>query len=140
MPEVTAEVENLIRDYERLWNEGNYAEIPTLAADSFVLHDPGYPETVRGRDAFETYLRELREGFPDFHVEIEDMATSGGTVMAKWTMTGTHEGEFAEIPPTGNSVELEGMDTVEIADGTVQEHRIYYDSRALFEQVGLTDE
>lgn len=139
MPEVTADVENTVRDYENLWNEGNYAEIPTVVADSFVLHDPGYPETVRGRDAFETYLRELRDGFPDFHVEIEDMAASGERVMAKWTMTGTHEGEFAEIPPTGNSVELEGMDTVEIADGTVQEHRIYYDTQSLFEQVGLTD-
>jgi steroid delta-isomerase-like uncharacterized protein len=139
--------EQLLRDYADLWNEGDYARIPDLVAESITL-DPSasidgtleYPETVRGRDEFEAYLRGLREGFPDFHVTIDGVLREDDIAMTKWTVTGTHDGEFAGFQPTGREMRIEGMDRIRVADGTVQDHRVYYDTRTLMEQLGLADE
>lgn len=140
MAETTSDVERLMNDYVDVWNEGNYADIPDLVSESITVHDPGYPEVVQGRDAFETYLRELREAFPDFHVTIDEMLASDEIVMSEWTVTATHEGEFDDIPPTGNEMELAGMDKIRLANGKVQEHRIYYAPGDMLEQLGLAEE
>ncbi|MBX0294289.1 ester cyclase [Haloarcula nitratireducens] len=139
MATATPDVERLMRDYQELWNEKQYGKIPEVTAESITVHDPGHPEVVTGRDGLEAYLRELHEGFPDFHVTIEEMLTSGDIVMAKWTVTGTHEGQFGEFPPTGNAMELEGMDKVLLEDGKILEHRAHYDTREMLEQLGLTE-
>ncbi|MFB6080403.1 MAG: ester cyclase [Haloferacaceae archaeon] len=127
----------LLEDYVALWN-GDRSKLEA-AAESIVVSDPGVGETVEGRDAFEAYLDDLRTAFPDFHVTIDDVLSDGGTVMAEWTVTGTHEGEFGGIPPTDREMTLNGMDKILIADDEVREHRIYYDVRGLFEQLGVEE-
>ncbi|MBV0922833.1 ester cyclase [Halomicroarcula limicola] len=139
MATATPDVEGLMQDYQELWNEKQYGKIPEVVSESITVHDPSYPTVVEGRDGLEAYLRELHEGFPDFHVTIDEMLASGDTVMAEWTVTGTHEGQFGEFPPTGNAMELHGMDTVRLADGEIQEHRVYFDVREMFEQLDLAD-
>ena len=134
----STEHERLLRDYVDLWN-GDGSNLDTVS-ESVVIHDPGVEEPIRGRDAFEAYLDELRTGFPDFHVAIDDVLDDDETVMAEWTMTGTHEGEFEGMPATDREVKLTGMDKLLIADGKVQEHRIHYDVREMFEQLGIGED
>lgn len=38
--------------------------------------------------------------------EIRNLVIGNGEAVLEWTMTGTHIGEFAEIPPTGNTIEV----------------------------------
>lgn len=131
----------LMSDYVDIWNGGEYSKLPDIVAESVTVYDPGAPEgEVRGRDALEAFLREVRTGFPDFEVILEDTLASDDVVMAEWTVTGTHEGEFNDIPPTEREIDLKGMDKIIVADGKVQEHRIYYDLQEMFEQLGLTAE
>lgn len=140
MAEATEDVEQLMSDYAEVWNEGDYSKISDLVSESITVYDPGYTEVVEGRDAFEAYLQELREAFPDFQVTIDEMLASDDIVMTEWTVTATHEGEFNEIPPTENEMELTGMDKILIANGKVQEHRIYHDLQEMFQQLGLAEE
>jgi predicted ester cyclase len=60
--------------------------------------------------------------------------------MKEWTATGTHEGEFDGVPPTGREIEISGMAKDLIADGEVLEGRLYYDPAEMAEQLGLTGE
>lgn len=137
----TTEHDQLVRDYLDVWNEEEYAKLPAVVADSITVYDPGAPEgEVHGRDAFEAFLRELRTGFPDFQVTIDDRLDGENVVMGEWTVTGTHEGEFDDVPPTEREIELTGMDKLVIADGKVQEHRIYYNLQEMFEQLGVTEQ
>jgi hypothetical protein len=46
----------------------------------------------------------LLRAFPDLHVEMEDLIEEGDTVVARDTVTGTHQGEYRGLPPTGKSV------------------------------------
>lgn len=141
MAQSTSEIERLVNDYLDVWNDGDYAKMSDVLAESIAVYDPGAPEgEVHGHGGLEALLRELRTAFPDFRVAIDDMLAGDETIMAEWTFTGTHEGEFNGVPPTGRKVELTGMDTMRISDGKVHEHRIYYDRQELFEQLGLTDE
>jgi steroid delta-isomerase-like uncharacterized protein len=131
--------EQLMNDYVDLWH-GDFSK-REVVAESATLSDPGLPEgEIHGRDAVEAFLRELRTGFPDFHVTIDDHLTSDETVMAEWTATGTHEGEFNGMPPTGREMKLKGMDNLVISDENVLEHRIYYDVQNMLDQLGITDE
>lgn len=138
MAQTTRDVEQLVNDYVDAWH-GDYSKLDVVA-ESVTVYDPGAPGgEIHRRDALETYIRDLREGFPDLRIVIDDMLATDEVVMAEWTITGTHEGEYNDIPPTDREVELTGMDKILVADGNIREHRIYFNLQELFEQLGLAE-
>ncbi len=44
-----------------------------------------------------------RTAFPDQWWQIEDLIVEGDKIVARTTMTGTHQSDFSGIPPTGRS-------------------------------------
>ena len=127
------------QDYEDLWN-GDLSKLHVVA-ESIAFYSPALPDgELHGRKAFEAFLREVRSSFPDWHVVADDMLAGDGIVMKEWTITGTHEGEYRGVPPTGREIEFRGMAKDVIADGKVREHRLYYDSQEVPEQLGLTED
>jgi steroid delta-isomerase-like uncharacterized protein len=139
MAQTTTDAERVATDYVELWNERAFGRIPELVSKSFVHVDPDGSE-VHGREGLEGYMRGILSGFPDLHVAVTDMVSSENTVMYEATLTMTHEGEFEGIPPTGRKLEIREMATVEVADGTVEAHRVYYDNRETRRQLGLVEE
>jgi steroid delta-isomerase-like uncharacterized protein len=141
MAEATPDAERIVNDYVDLWNGGPETDIADVVSETVAIHDPAAPGgELHGRDEFEAFLDEVSTGFPDFHVAVDDMLAGDDVVMAEWTVTGTHEGEFDGIPPTGRAMEMAGMSKMLFADGRVQEDRLYYDLQAMFDQLGLADE
>lgn len=133
------EHKQLLSDYLELWN-GDFSKL-TVVSESVAVYDPSAPGgEVHGRDELEAFLRELRAGFPDFQLTIDVMLVSDDVVMGEWTFTGTHDGEFNDIPPTEREIELTGMEKILIADSKVEEHRIYYNLQELSKQLGLTED
>lgn len=118
---------------------GDFSNLDT-AAESVYVRDPATPTgEVRGCDALEERISGVLRAFPDFHTEIEDEIRREGTVTMEWTMTGTHEGGYNGTPPTNRGMEVAGVSTVVVADGTGQENRRYFDTRELLEQLGITE-
>jgi len=62
--------------------------------------------------AVETFTR----AFPDIHVTIEDQIAENDHLATRWSWTGTHEGEFLGIPPTGKRVTVSGITMGRVAD------------------------
>lgn len=134
------ESERLVNGYVDAWNEQDYSAIPELVSESIVVHNPTAPGgVVRSRDELEAFMRGVTAGFPDFHVTILDLLADENQVMYEAELTMTHEGEFEGIPPTGREVEIREMATCHVADGRLQEYRIYFDQQEVFEQLGLTE-
>jgi predicted ester cyclase len=52
-------------------------------------------------------------------------------------MRGTHQGEFAGIPATGNKVEISGIMIGRIENGKIVEEREEMDMLGLFMQLGM---
>ena len=125
------------RVIEEMFNKGNLDVADELIAPDYVDHDPAMPEDVRGPEGFKEYVSAYRSAFSDLHVEIEDQLAEGDLVATRWTGTGTHDGELAGIPPTGNRVTLPGMEIVRISDGKLVEGWEGYDSMTMMRQLGV---
>jgi predicted ester cyclase len=91
-----------------------------------------YEQVLNGRDldAVGDYFRDepvvdgVRKGcfayfvaFPDLHLSIEELIAEGDKVFCRSTMTGTHDGEYKGIPPTGRHISSESAEIFRIADG-----------------------
>ncbi|WP_331236404.1 ester cyclase [Natronorarus salvus] len=130
------DAEQVMRDYFDLRN-GDRSKLSVLA-DSFTFSHP-FGEVHGGDELVEMQLENER-AMADTDLEVDEMLVGDGVAMWKWTMSGTHDGEWQGIPPTGREVELEGMSMTVIADGKVQSNRAYFDSQNLLSQLGATDE
>jgi predicted ester cyclase len=57
------------------------------------------------------------EAFPDMHVALDDLIAEGDRVFLRSTLTGTHDGEYKGIPPTGRHVATECAEVFRVSDG-----------------------
>jgi len=75
--------------------------------------------------------------FPDLAFAVEDVVAGGDKVVARVRFTGTQNGAFAGMPPTGKSVDVALIDIMRYADdGLVQEHWGVLDAMAMMQQLG----
>lgn len=140
MAEPTQDPEQLISEYANIWNDREYTKISDVVSETFVRVSPVTDDEVRGPEELEELIRRLDAGFPDFQVSIDTQLIGDNIVMAEGTFTGTHDGEFNDVPPTGREVEVRFMDKLRIEDGEVHEHRTYYDQQEMLAQLGLGEE
>jgi predicted ester cyclase len=61
----------------------------------------------------------------------------GDKVLTRWTLTGTHSGEFLGASPTGNKISVEGMSLDRIEHGLVAEGFDGWDQIGFRRQLGL---
>lgn len=131
--------EQVVRDFLNAVNDRDYSALSEILSESMTWIDPTLPEReVHGSDGFETMLREIVVGFPDFHIEIQHVLADEDVVMAELLYTGTHEGEFFGLPSTGRAVEFQGVETYRINSGKIERGRVYVSDAELKEQLGLT--
>lgn len=55
-------------------------------------------------------------------------------------MSGTHTGEFAGIPPTNKSIEVNAIDIFEFRDGTIMQSWDVADRAGMMQQLGVAPE
>jgi steroid delta-isomerase-like uncharacterized protein len=125
--------EELIRQLTEVWNAQDCEAMADLYAAELTVHSP--EPATRSREAQLDAEWEFFESFPDATATIEDLFPDGDTVFVRWTVTGTHEGEFAGIEPTGNAVEYEEWALYEVADGAITGVRAVRDSLEILEQL-----
>ena len=109
------------RFVEEVQNKKNWDVYDELNDPAFVNHSapPGIPSD---REGGKIYLAAFLNAFPDCRFTVDDMIAEGDQVVTKKTFTGTHEGEFAGIPPTGKRVTLQFVDIMRVRDGRIVEH------------------
>jgi steroid delta-isomerase-like uncharacterized protein len=108
-----------------------------LYAKDAVIHSRYIPpDMTHGVEAFKGYAGYLRGAFPDLAIDDQDIISEGDRLGMRWSMTGTHSGEFWGIPATGKRVEVTGMDVFRIADGKIQDAWIETDYMTLLRQLG----
>ncbi len=78
-----------------------------------------------------------RSAFPDLQATVEDQVAEGDKVASRFTFRGTHRGELAGIPPTGNQVEVTGIVISRIEGGKGAEDWSNYDALGMMQQLGV---
>ena len=123
--------------YFDAWNRRDPEAIAGILVPDGTYTDPTVPDGL-GAAATGEYARGLFTGFPDLAFEIVSAAECGaGTVAAQWVMTGTNDGSFQGLPPSGRAVRLPGADFIAIEDDRVRSVVGYFDTRVVPEQIGL---
>jgi steroid delta-isomerase-like uncharacterized protein len=79
----------------------------------------------------------LHRAFPDLHVTVEDMVEEGDKVVGRNTVTGTHQGEYLGLPPTGKSVTYNEIIIFRFAGGRIAETWGVVDVFSQMKQLGL---
>ena len=101
-------------------NSGNPDIVFEVFADDVVDHDPA-PDQGPGAEGFKQFFTALGSAFPDAKVEAEHLVADDTCVAIAYTLTGTHEGEFMGIAPTGRKIEARGMQIGRFEDGKIVE-------------------
>ena len=125
------------------FNRNHTATFAALYAADAVVHDPLYPQPLRGREAIEQDVVDIRRALPDAKfafralLEVEEMAAG------QYILSGTHDGPFAtsegEIPASGKALNSEGAVFSRFnAQGEIVEERRYYDVAGMLSQLGLS--
>ncbi|WP_020415947.1 NAD(P)H-dependent oxidoreductase [Amycolatopsis sp. ATCC 39116] len=101
----------------------------------FVDHTP-QPGTTPDKDGVRVLYHALRSAFPDFSAKIHWQTAEGDVVTTYKTYSGTHEGEFLGLAPTGKHVEFETVDAMRVRDGKITEHWGVANLYSVLQQLG----
>ena len=107
-----------------------------IIAPDAVFHAPSHPEPLRGPAGYMEVLAMMRSGFPDVQWTLEETVSEGDTVAARFTMRGTHDGEFFGIPATGNKISVQAMNFYYLAHGRIVGERAQPDLLGVMQQIG----
>ena len=77
--------------------------------------------------------------FPDLAVTILSQVAEGDQVSTHWRFTGTQEGTYEGLAPTGKTVTWTGVSIHRFVDNKVAEAWVVWDKYYLFEQLGLIE-
>lgn len=127
-----------VRRFYSLLSDGDVDEFGTLLADDFVEHEElPMPGVSQSKDGVLEFFRMHRAAFPDMRMIPEDVLVDGDKVVARVRMTGTHQGEFMGMPPTGKGVDTQLIDIIRFGDdGLAHEHWGVMDAMTMMEQLG----
>ena len=114
-----------------------------LIANSAVFHVPNRSEPMQGLGGYLAIIGMMRSGFPDIQwtleetIAEEDNLGAGNTRIAvRFTMRGTHHGDFFGVPATGKSITVQAVNFYRISNGKIVEERGQADLMGLMQQIG----
>lgn len=115
----------------------NSDELKAVLAPDFVGHDlpPGLPP---GPEGLILFRKKVNRSFPDQRVVVEDLIAVGDRIVARLTMTQTHQGEFMGIPATEEPVTIELIEIDRIENGRIAERWAKLDWLHVLRQLGAT--
>ncbi len=115
---------------------------------NFVGQFPGRLEPVNGIEEYKQYIKELRNSFPDLHVKVENgwlvgeddvHAVGKGSVVervvAYLNVSGTHQGDYLGLAPTGRHVTWSEVHLVRCQGGRVVADQVVSDQESLQRQL-----
>ena len=137
---MSSDAEKNMQVVRRVIEEGVNAQdlsvFDELISPSFVDHEaegsePGGPEGEK------ELLSSIRESFPDWRWDVEDMLAAEDKVITRYVLRGTHQGEYMGAKPTGKEVAFTGINIVRLEDGKVVESWGNSDQLGWLRQIGV---
>ena len=103
------------RHYEEVLSQKRLDIIEELYSDPIQIGD----EVSMPRAQFSAMAGMMMTIFPDVQVTVRDQVAEGDKVVSRWTATGTHQGDFLGVAPTGKRVTIKATHIHQIKDGRI---------------------
>lgn len=126
----------LIRRWvEEVVNARNLTVADEIMAPDYAFYVATRP-TPMDREGHKRLVATFLDAFPDLRRNIEELVGEGDKVVERWAVTGTHQGEFQGLAPTGRSISYAGITIWRIGRGKIIENRTIQDFMGLMQQLG----
>jgi predicted ester cyclase len=116
------------------WNAGDLPGYLELYDEAITLH--GYAPVPLDKQAVRAFYESVFAAFDQPQLVFHERLSDEERICVRFTMTGTHNGEFMGIPPTGRPVALEGMTILHFQNGKCVERWSNTDMLGLLSQLG----
>ena len=126
------------RAYDAI-NRNDLDALDEMVDSDVTDHDPA-PGQGPGLEGVKQYFSSLHTAFPDVQMNVDYMVAEGDKVVARVSVSGTHQGEFLGIDPSGNQVAITGIDVLRIVDGKIVEHWGNFDDLGMLQQLGVIEQ
>ena len=124
------------RLYEDVWNKRKLDGLSDLFSPSHAVRDNNTSGSSVGPEAYKIQVAMYLAAFPDLRFIVEDTVAEKDKLVASWTISGTHKGEFMGVRPTHKKVSIEGITIHYLANGKIIDSNISWDALGLMRQLG----
>ena len=93
------------RFVDDILNQGRFDALDEIVHPDYRYEGPDGAQ-LHGPDELERLIGSFRTAFSDFHAAITSEVADGEVVAMTMTLTGTHDGEFDGLSPTGARMRL----------------------------------
>jgi steroid delta-isomerase-like uncharacterized protein len=115
---------------------GDTKDVAQIFAPDWVNVDTALP-SMKGIEGARQLLTLFSTAFPGCQLEFIQLVGEGDEVAAHFSFSGTHQGAFLNIPPTGKSFSVTGTGIFRLRDGKLVENRVVFDALGLMQQLGV---
>jgi steroid delta-isomerase-like uncharacterized protein len=134
--------EKMRRVLEEAFGQGKLEVVDEVLHSDFVCYDPNSESgEIRGADTIKGEIEYFRNAVPDLTYTVEDQVVEGDKVVSRYTVSGTHQGEFFGVPGSGNRIEMTGIQIDRFDEsGKLVEEWPEYDLLGAMKQMGAVSE
>jgi steroid delta-isomerase-like uncharacterized protein len=139
--ELAIENAGIIRRHHAVMNTGD-----VVAATQFYAEDTRNHGILVGRIGLLRVLTDIYRTFPDWRMDIQNLAAIDDDVVVRMVVTGTHKGVgkipvngglLVGVPPTGKSFKVQHIHWYTLNQGLIVEHRANRDDVGMMQQLDL---
>ena len=128
--------ELVLRFYEEIDKQNFDAAIAMLASE-YGLYTPSNSPKPRSPEESIGALKMALRVSPDTNYGVEELYAVGDRVIARFVVTGTHEGDLPGFAATGNKFEYSAIVIARIENGKIIEEKIEFDELGFMQQLGM---
>jgi len=140
----------VIRQHLELMNRGEWRRAAESFAEDVQHHrgnwQDGTERIVRGKKVLTDNLEEIFRTFPDWKMEIVEIASDGDSVIVRCRVSGTHRGMATRavnggmlvgVQPTGKTFQVQHIHWYKVRDGKITDHSTSRDDLGMSQQLGI---
>ena len=129
----------LASEYFEAFGRNDFPALQRVVHPDVVYHTapPGLSPGIEG---YRELMAMYKSAFPDLEVTIDDVVAEGDKVAARFSSTGTHQGELMGIAPTGKEATVTGITISRLRNGKVVEEWTNWDTLGMLVQLGAVPE
>ena len=117
-------------------SQGNTGALHSDYAEHAVVEDSMHSAPFVGREAIMARKGVGMAAIPDLKIQVTNRVAHSTQVMVEWTATGTHTGDFPNLPASGRPFSIRGVTVVVRHEGKIVREAIYYDMEEVRRQLG----
>ncbi|MFC2031030.1 ester cyclase [Chloroflexota bacterium] len=121
-----------------VWGKKDLSLVDDMIADDHVHHFTS--RDVHGPEGVKQLVTWAHNFLPDAQIAIKDLIAEEDRVVVSFAISGTDKGGYKGNPPSGNSVEYDGIDIFRLAGGKIVERWGIVDTFRMRRQIGAIPE